>query len=361
MSTCAKRFISPREYAAIISMILASIYLLLLSFFPLVYNFTTSFDPVDFLKNFLLFTIGTGNLAGVSYLIRKDTYLQHIADETFEKVIYQRLEPVLRDVAEVQVGINDMKDEMEMINLNLRTLTAKKKPPETSVSGIAAINTKYIVLINITLAVFLFMLQYPFDYIPYMVTLLFMIWWLVITLQYGFWKYEIAWTWIFFPVLTLPISTIILNSYLDDYQLFGILSLGLCIYILSYYSWCSFKVKGVLPFDLQDIIHPIEIDNKKRKDDSSEDKRPIVQNQNLNLANIFFMNRIAPNLILVSIAMFGVTWLGYSIQHNLIPNISWETIGLKDFEWSSTYTYAANIIGIILIITGIKLQKPIKS
>ncbi|MBU4202947.1 MAG: hypothetical protein KKD59_03205, partial [Acidobacteria bacterium] len=33
-----------------------------------------------------------------SFLLRKETYLQHIADETFERVIYRGLEPVLMDV-----------------------------------------------------------------------------------------------------------------------------------------------------------------------------------------------------------------------------------------------------------------------
>lgn len=371
--TSPKRYLSPREYAAIISMVIASVYLLLISFFPLAYNFTSSFDPLDFLKNLLLLSVGLGNLAGVNYLLQKETFMQRIADETFDRVIYQRLEPVLRDVAEVQVGINNMHDQMEMLNLNIETLSNKKNQTFTAMPGNISYFTKYIVLINITLAVFLFMLQYPFEYIPYMVTILFILWWIAITLEYKLWKVEIAWTWIFFPIIILPISTIIMNGYLADYQLFGLLSFGLCIYIISYYSWCSFKVKGVLPFDLQYIIRnnsETEYEdrgskNKEIKGKESKEKRATLSKirhpeLNLNL-DMFSRDRIAQDLILISIVLFGVTWFGYSIQHNLIPNISWERMGLQGFQWSSNYTYIANVIGIMLIIKGLRMLKPIKT
>lgn len=349
---------SPKEYAAIISMVIASVYLILISFFPLVYNFTSSFDPIDFLKNLLYFIAGFGTMAGVFYYLQKDTYLQHVADETFERIIYQRLEPVLKDVAQVQVGINDVHDHIEMMNLNIGTLANKKTQVSAGSSPQMTYYIKYIVLINITLAVFLFMLQFPFGYIPYIVTILFILWWMIITAEYKLWSVEIAWTWVFFPIIVLPMYTILMNSYLEDYQLFGSLSLGLCIYIISYYFWCSYIAKGVLPFDLQDVIKDIREKNPKEKGYIIEKIRYPELNLRLNALS---RHKIAMGLILVSIALFAITWFGYAIQHDLIPNINWEIIGMEGFEWRSSNTYIVNLIGILLIFTGFKLLKPVKT
>ncbi len=350
------RYLSPREYASIISMIIASAYLLLISFFPLVYNFTSSFEPLDFLKNLLYFMIGLGTISGVFYYLRKETYLQHIADQIFERVIYQRLEPVLKDVAEVQVGINNVQGQLEMMNINIGALSDKKTQASTATPDQMTYYSKYIVLINITLAAFLFMLQYPLGYIPYAVTVLFLLWWIIITAEYRLWNIEIAWTWAFFPIILLPIYTIIMNAYLEDYQLFGSLSISLCIYILSYYYWCSYIVKRVLPFDLQDIIKNIH----EKNPGVNASKRIGFPKLDLKL-NAHWRHNIAVGLILLSIALFGLTWLGYAIQHDLIPYINWETLGMEGFEWSSSYTYFLNISGILLILTGFKFLKQIKT
>ncbi len=350
------RYLSPKEYASIISMIIASAYLLLISFFPLVYNFTSSFEPMDFLKNFLYFMIGLGTISGVFYYLRKETYLQHIADQIFERVIYQRLEPVLKDVAEVQVGINNVQGQLEMMNINIGALSDKKAQASTATPDQMTYYSKYIVLINITLAAFLFMLQYPLGYIPYAVTVLFLLWWIIITAEYRLWNIEIAWTWAFFPIILLPIYTIIMNAYLEDYQLFGSLSIGLCIYILSYYYWCSYIVKGVLPFDLQDIIKNIH----EKNPGVNASKRIGFPKLDLKL-NPYLRHNIAVGLILLAIALFGLTWLGYAIQHELIPYINWAILGMEGFEWSSSYTYFLNISGILLILTGFKFLKQIKT
>lgn len=352
------RYLSPKEYASIISMVIAAIYLMLISFFPIVYNFTSSFEPIDFLKNLFYFSLGLGIISGVFNYLRKETYLQHIADETFEKVIYQRLEPVLKDVAEVQVGINGVQNQLEMMNINIESLSNKKTQAATGTSNQVTYYTKYIVLINITLAVILFMLQYPFGYIPYVVTILFIFWWITITAEYKLWKVEIAWTWVFFPIIILPIYTIIMNTYLEDYQLFGSLAIGLCIYIISYYSWCSYLVKGVLPFDLNEIMSNIQENKLATKESNEKKTRYPKLNFNLNTLSRY---KIAMGLILLSIALFGITWFAYAIQHDLIPNINWETIGLQGFEWPSSYTYMVNLFGILLIIIGFKMLKPIRT
>ncbi len=347
------RHLSSAEYAAVISMIVASMYLMLSSFFPLLYNLTSSFDPADFIKNLFYFIIGLGTLSGVSFLLRKETYLQHIADETFERVIYHRLEPVLVDVAQVQVGLSAVQTQLDRLNRNVE-LFSRKEVAAPAITGNAAYNVKYIVLINLTLAVFLFMLQFPFGYVPYAVTLVYILWWGAITAEYRSWKDDAAWMWIFVPVLVLPVYTIAMNAYLQSYLLFASLFIGLGLYTFAYYSWCNYVVKGALPFDIQEAVR----NAREKIEDVKQSPEVVFQKPQIAL-NLKMPSRIQIgwNMILLGIALFFITWTGYAIQHSIIPNISWELIGLKDFVWQASYTYLLNFLGLLLILSGMRYIK----
>jgi hypothetical protein len=347
------RHLSSSEYAAVISMIVASMYLMLSSFFPLLYNLTSSFEPIDFIKNLFYFIIGLGTLSGVSFLLRKETYLQHIADETFERVIYHRLEPVLMDVAQVQVGLTGMQTQLDRLNHGIELLS-KKEASVPAVASHSNYSIKYIVLINITLAVFLFMLQFPLGYVPYLVTIIYIMWWGSITAEFKLWKEESTWAWIFVPVLVLPVYTIAMNAYLQSYMLFASLFVGLGLYTISYYSWCNYIIKGVLPFDIQEAVR-----SAREKIEAAKEHPEMMLNKPEFAINIKMPTKIQAgwNMILLAIALFFITWTGYAIQHGIIPNITWELIGLRDFAWSATYTYFLNILGLLLILSGFRFIK----
>ncbi len=353
------RHLSPGEYIIVISMILTSLYLLITSFFPLVYNIVTSFEPVNFLMNLFYFILGIGSLAGAFLVLKKETYLEHIADDTFDQVVYKRLEPVLHDVAEVQVGLNDVHSQLEMMNLNIEKIGHIREQPVSAVEG-ATVQTsmyvKYVVLINITLATFLFMLQYPLEYIPYAVTVIYIIWWAVITQEFKLWNVESVWMWVFVPILILPVYTIIMNAYLRDYQMFGSLFLGLVAYVIIYYSWCSNMVSGVLPFDLH--IALAEFKKKmKEKPTPAETQKPVVSMPRIDLKIDFKLNlyQIGISLVIGSIVLFASAWFGFSIQNGLIPNVTWEALGLGEFVWKPLYSYALTFLGMILLGVGYSL------
>lgn len=345
------RHLSSAEYAAVICMIVASLYLILSSFFPLIYNFTSSFDPIDFIKNLFYLIIGLGTLSGVSFLLRKETHLAHIADETFDRVIYHRLEPVLMEVAEVQVGLTGMQTQLDRLNRNVELLSKKDAVAAPAVATQTTFHIKYIVLINITLAVFLFMLQFPLGYVPYAVTLVYILWWGAITADFKLWKDDATWVWIFVPVLVLPIYTIAMNAYLQSYMLFASLFIGLGLYAFSYYSWCNYVIKGTLPFEIQEAVR-----NAREKIEAAKQRPEMGLHKPRITLNLKMPSRIQIgwNMILLAAALFFITWTGYAIQHGIIPNISWDMLGLKDFTWSSSFTYLLNFLGLILILSGLR-------
>ncbi len=354
------RHLSPGEYIVVISMILTSLYLLVTSFFPLVYNIVTSFEPINFLMNLLYFILGIGSLAGAFLVLKKETHLEHIADDTFDEVVYKRLEPVLRDVADVQVGLTDVHSQLEMMNLNLEKIgkakeTVTRQIPLEAAPAQTSMYIKYVVLINITLATFLFMLQYPLEYIPYAVTIVYIIWWAVITAEFKLWNVESVWMWVFGPILVLPVYTIIMNAYLRDYQMFGSLFLGLVFYVFVYYSWCSNMVRGVLPLDLH--IALAEFKKKLKEKPVEEPAKPRISMPRIELKMPFKINlyHLGISMVIGSIVLFASAWFGFSIEHNLIPNITWTNFGLNEFTWKPLYSYALTLTGMLFLGLGFRI------
>ncbi len=347
------RHLSPGEYIVVISMVITSLYLMITSFFPLVYNIATSFEPVNFLMNLFYFILGIGTLAGAFLVFKKESHLEHIADDTFDEVVYKRLEPVLRDVAYVQVGLSDVHTKLDMLNLNIEKIGEVKEQhiPQVAVPVQTYMYVKYVVLINITLAIFLFMLQYPLEYIPYAVTIIYIIWWAVITAEFKLWNVESVWMWVFVPILILPVYTIIMSAYLRDYQMFGSLFIGLVIYVFMYYSWCSNMVRGVLPFDLHIALQEFK---KKLKEKSQYEPPKTEELPRIDLRIPFKLNlyKLGISMVIGSIILFASAWVGFSIQNGLIPNVTWEALGLNQFVWKPLYSYSLSLFGMILLGVG---------
>jgi hypothetical protein len=348
------RSLSFNEYVAIASMLFASIILFLTSLPKIIHNLTTDFQPLSFLLNTFYLALALGTLAGALLLLKKETQLEHIADETFDEVIYQRLEPVLRDISEFQVDLEEVKTQLHLINLNFEKLQSKKE----AVAARPDYNyIKYIILVNVTLAAFLFMLTYPLSYIPYAVTLIYILWWAVLTAENRLWSIDEAWMWIFIPIIILPIYTIVMSAYLLDYQLFGSLFLGLTIYVIAYYLWTAYLVKGTLPPEIDEAIREIKKQLETQKQKTAKPQRTpmkqLLPHVTLNINTQALKN----TLVASACILFAIVWFGYALEHQLIGEANWQTLGIKNFHWQSTYSYILSLTGILLLAITVAIAR----
>ena len=158
-------------------------------------------------------------------------------------------------MAEVQAGLDEIRERMEMVNLNIDKL--RKSVVINNQSANSKISTpninsflRIVVLVNISTAVFLFLLTYTRGYIPYVLTSLYIIWWLEITYDFNLWEKSKAWAWIIPPVLLVPTLSIIMDILYGADKLIALVSVGLIIYSSAYYTWCLYTVQQSLPFDL---------------------------------------------------------------------------------------------------------------
>jgi hypothetical protein len=263
--------ISLLEKFSILFILFMAIYLIYLHYTPVIDVLSgKEFKPQDFIVNLTIVIIGLCALWGGITLAKRTIAMEQLIDIGFENGVYNRLEPVLEEIAGTQVVINKMDERLNNMNINLDRL--KKRSIELKIPGtepafgidIAAQISRFlrlIILINITLVTFIFLLNFTDSYTPFVLTMLYVLWWLEITYEYTLWEKSSAYYWVFFPILTIPITTILGDIMYGSGILFGSMGILLALYVSAYYTWSKYIIEGILPFDLNKPISRIPSDN----------------------------------------------------------------------------------------------------
>ena len=220
------------------------------------YNLTGEFEKNDFIFNAILLLIGTGSLFGSIRFIKKSILFEQLLDLGFEKGIYARLEPILNDIVESQVSMNDMSDQLKYMNTNIDRMQKRAHNTGTGVVDVREEVFRFlrlVLLINVSLAVFIYLLNAYGTIIPYAMAMLFVLWWAEITFEFRMWKNSWVWAWVFVPVLTIPITTILADLLYGDAILVAAMVVVLIIYVAAYYTWGRYLVERTLPFGISEI------------------------------------------------------------------------------------------------------------
>jgi len=94
------------------------------------------------------------------------------------------------------------------------------------------------ILSLITVVIFMFIYMYPYSYVPYIIAMLYPLWWLAITISYKSWGRGLTWIWacITLPLfMVVPALVIMLDILLDRSTFILIFFVVLFIYSASYY------------------------------------------------------------------------------------------------------------------------------
>ena len=262
--------ISILEKFSILFLLFIAIYLIYLHYTPVIDVLSgKEFKPQDFILNLTIVIIGLCGLWGGITLAKKTIAMEQLIDVGFENGVYNRLEPVLEEIAGTQVVINKMDERLNNMNINLDRL--RKRSVELKIPGtepafgidIAAQISRFlrlIILINITLVAFIFLLNFTRSYTPFIITIMFIVWWLEITYEYSLWEKSSAYYWVFFPILTIPITTLLGDIMYGSGVLIGSMGIILAIYASAYFTWSKYMIEGTLPFDLNKNISQIPTD-----------------------------------------------------------------------------------------------------
>lgn len=251
----------------------ASLFLIYISIFPLIYVFTDEFSKLELVKNSIILFIGIGAGLGAFSVIKQALLFESLMDTVFEEGVYERLKPLLREIAGVRVDLEGVIRKMDMVDTSIDDLkeridssgsmkmvggvTSPRLSDLIASSDPIAFLIKIVVLINITFAAFVFMVQYPRGFVPYVITAMFFIWWLGITTEYNMWYNLGIWVWGCVPILVIPTITILMDILLPSEIMFGSLYIVLGIYAYAYYAWSIYMLKGKLPPTLHNLLREV--------------------------------------------------------------------------------------------------------
>lgn len=181
-----------------------------------------------------------------------------LIDTAFQEGVYNRLKPLIENIAQAHVGANMVLDRLANIDLKIQNLMKEQYTREIQARDIMqqpiAIGTsikfaiKTIFLIIVTMAMFMFLVNFNLGAItPYAVLLIFIMWWVFITGEYNLWKENSAWGMVFLPVLVVPVTTMLLGNLLNYNVMMALLYVSTGIYTLIYYLWAVYATTGSLP------------------------------------------------------------------------------------------------------------------
>lgn len=355
----ATPYFSFGDVLAIGLMIAAGIYFIITSGLKITELLFGSMNELDLFISLITAAIGYGFLFAAYRFIKRAAFLKAIADSIFVEALYDRLEPLLADIAETRAGYDILSERIDNLNYNVNDVrktiemgnertTGELTPVHLAIKNIRY-QFQYVMLATVTLAFYMFMFYNPGTITPYLSPLTYVIWWAIITSQHELWEETKAWYWVAVPLLVIPMYSILFTALFTVNYMLLVMYIGLGAYIILYYIWCERKARGILPFGIGERIHNIK----------SMLIKPEVREVKPQAAKIVRPSYIGVLMIVLSVIVFAIAVLGYVIE-NRIANLTWQMMGL-DIKWEPVYSYATIGLGILLLAAGfifvIKLRR----
>lgn len=269
-----------------ISLVIAAV-LTAFSLFSLAVDLLLQFNLHGVVVDFVFLAVG-GALGHFSVRIyKKSVYYESLVNSAFEKGIYTRLEPVLRKVAETQVGMEGLESRINKIDRMVETVIEEQVKPKVGAAGAEgegegegegarargvrgeaevrraivpgtsmAFAVKSILLAIITMSAFFLMIEVNLGGIHYLTLAFFVLWWALITSEFRLFSNSVAWLTVFASILSVPVTFMLLYILFSTIFPIGVSeNVTICIYYaflwlyaLLYFSWAVYETKGTLPF-----------------------------------------------------------------------------------------------------------------
>ena len=255
------------EKMGIISSLIMAIGILIVSGFSFIIDFG-KLNSVNILIDLILIIMSLTSLYFMFGIYRRKVIVESLIDTAFQEGVYNRLKPLIENIAHSKVDADIILDRMSNIDIKIENILKEQslkrdesevkdmeKLIETEMQRPIMIGTplgfifKSIFMIIITMAIFMFLVNFNIGRLtPFVTLLIFMLWWVFITNEYSLWKNTSAWLLVFFPIAIIPVSVMILGNLVNYNILMAVLYMSIGIYVFVYYIWAVYKTTGALPF-----------------------------------------------------------------------------------------------------------------
>jgi hypothetical protein len=241
---------------SLFSVMFAGTYLILLSGEALLRE-SPPLSGMEVIGHMVLLALGVGCVLGGVGLARKSILLDHFVGRTFEEEILTRMEPVLAQMAGVEERLDELSGKWDEVSLGLHRLEARGGGEGLAKGEGYETLLRYLLLANLTVGLFIFAVLYQAAYVPYAITVVFVLWWVAVTADFELWRNTEAWAWAALPILTVPVVSILMFAVLRSLPaLLTVMAVAMAGYVYGYYAWARYRATGVLPLG----IHRGELD-----------------------------------------------------------------------------------------------------
>ena len=257
------------EKLGLISAFIISTAILLISSFSFYIDFLIKQNYNYVLIDISVIILCSGAVYYIINTYKKRVITEVLIDTAFQEGVYSRLQPLIENIAQSHIDTNVVLDRLSNIDVKVQNILKERYSRDLKSTGLmeepVAIGTsikftiKAIFMITVTMAFFMFLVNFNLGTItPYAVLLIYIMWWIFITNEYNLWKESEAWSMVFLPVLIIPVTTMVISGFLNYNILIAILYLFVGIYAFIYYLWAIYVTTGSLPFIIEKKQEPVE-------------------------------------------------------------------------------------------------------
>jgi hypothetical protein len=230
------------EKIGLVCAFIISIVILLISSLSLYMDFFIKFNYAYTFIDIFIILICYGAIYFVVNTFKRRIIADALIDTAFQQGVYTRLRPLIENIAQSHVDTNIILDRLDNVDLKVqnvlkqgysRDITSSefmKEPIAVGTSIKFAIKSMFLIIV--TMAAFMFFINFQLTGLThYTVLLIFVMWWAFITNEYNLWKESMAWGMVFFPILVVPVLVMLLTNILNYNYLLAMIYICRIIYI----------------------------------------------------------------------------------------------------------------------------------
>ncbi len=257
------------EKIGLASALLISIVILIFAGFSLYLDIFIKSDYLYSLIDILVVILSLGAVYYLFNAFKRKIITDVLIDTAFQEGIYERLKPLIENIAQAHVDTNILLERIQGMDLKVQSIQKQQYSRDISAPDImkepVAVGTtikftiKAIFLVTVTMAAFMFLVNFNIGgIIAYGILLIYIMWWGFITDEYNLWKESSAWGAVFLPILVIPVSVMLLSNLLNYNVMLAALYVALGLYAFAYYLWAIYISTGSLPLIAIKKEKPIE-------------------------------------------------------------------------------------------------------
>ena len=202
------------------------------------------------------------------------TMWQGLTNHMYEKMVSKRMsaewdykiEPLIKLITDTAGKVNAL--ETNVLETNAKVthtidyVMDMQKMDASKIDIIPGASFKFVIksmmLLVFTFSALVYVSEYPFGIVHYFVTLLYLLWWALISSEYKLWTKNEVWVVGILPVLIIPTLAMLLDTVIGINNMIGVLFLGLFVYAYIYYEWASRTKTGYGLLNIKPIAYMLK-------------------------------------------------------------------------------------------------------